>query len=178
MLCRSKWSIVSWWCPGCQVALLIREMWDVSLISFESVSVIEVTFSALWEAFQSMSGKISRRGSHRCVACLPSTLCASHGGSLGDCSGYSSRPQNHGHFWVNSINFSSTHTLLPCSLPPSPSGILVESRILVFSPNISLRLYPQWAQRLLNLPALPRGEVYKTNDPIEVTVCLYTSVSL
>ena len=52
------------------------------------------------------------------------------------------------------------------------SGVLVGSRILCFSPNISLRLYPQWAQRLLNLPALPKSEVYKTNDSIEVTVCL------
>lgn len=49
-------------------------------------------------------------------------------------------------------------------------GVLVASRILCFSPNISLRLYPQWAQRVLNVPALPKGEIYRTNDPVEVTV--------
>lgn len=50
------------------------------------------------------------------------------------------------------------------------SGVLVGSRILCFSPNIPLRLYPQWAQRVLNVPALPKGEVYKTNEPVEATV--------
>ena len=50
------------------------------------------------------------------------------------------------------------------------SGVLVGSRILCFSPNISMRLYPQWAQRVLNVPALPKGEVHRTNDPVETTV--------
>ena len=49
-------------------------------------------------------------------------------------------------------------------------GLLVESKLLSFSANISRRLFPQWAVRVLNLPALPKGELYQTHDPIEVTV--------
>ena len=49
-------------------------------------------------------------------------------------------------------------------------GLLTESRLLSFSGNIPHRLYPQWAVRVLNLPALPRGEVYQTHEPLSTTV--------
>ena len=39
-----------------------------------------------------------------------------------------------------------------------------------FSANVAHRLYPQWAVRVLNLPALAKGEIYQTNDPLSVTV--------
>lgn len=50
------------------------------------------------------------------------------------------------------------------------SGLLTESRLLSFSAHIPHRLYPQWAVRVLNLPALAKGEVYQTSEPLDVTV--------
>ena len=50
------------------------------------------------------------------------------------------------------------------------SGLLTESRLLSFSAHIPHRLYPQWAVRVLSLPALAKGEVYQTNEPLDVTV--------
>ena len=50
------------------------------------------------------------------------------------------------------------------------SGLLVSSRLVSFSSNISCRLYPQWAIRVLSLPALAKGEAYQTQDPLETTV--------
>lgn len=56
------------------------------------------------------------------------------------------------------------------SLPPY-SGFLKDSKLLNFDSNIDQRLYPQWAYRVLNLPTLTKGESYKTQEPIEQTVC-------
>ncbi len=50
------------------------------------------------------------------------------------------------------------------------SDMLTGSKVVSFSPNISQRLFPQWAKRVLNLPALAKGDVYQTTDPIHVTV--------
>ncbi len=60
------------------------------------------------------------------------------------------------------------------------SGLLVSSRLVSFSSHISCRLYPQWAVRVLSLPALAKGEGYQTQDPLETTVrvCVYVVCSL
>lgn len=48
--------------------------------------------------------------------------------------------------------------------------LLQSSRLVTFSAHCRQRLYPQWAVRVLNLPALPKGELYQTQDPLESTV--------
>ena len=48
--------------------------------------------------------------------------------------------------------------------------LLQLSRLVSFSAHSSQRLYPQWAVRVLSLSALPKGEVYQTQDPLEATV--------
>lgn len=51
-------------------------------------------------------------------------------------------------------------------------GYLAGTRLLSFSSNVEQRLYPQWAVRVLQTSALPKGECYQTNDPIEQTVSM------
>ncbi|XP_064406541.1 testis-expressed protein 47-like [Halichondria panicea] len=48
--------------------------------------------------------------------------------------------------------------------------LLSSSRVVSFSPHIQQRLYPQWAVRVLSLPALAKGEQYTTQDTLEITV--------
>lgn len=116
-----------------------------------------------------MSEQVSRRGAHRNPVSIPSALCPRGRGSLGNHHRRGSQPSYHGHlrvcsddtYWLKQYHGICVRVC---------SGVLMGSRILCFSPNISLRLYAQWAQRILNVPALPKGEMYKTNDPIEVTV--------
>lgn len=50
------------------------------------------------------------------------------------------------------------------------SELLVNSRLVSFSANVGQRLYPQWAVRVLSLPALAKGEVHQTQEPLELTV--------
>ncbi|XP_003384538.1 PREDICTED: uncharacterized protein C7orf62 homolog [Amphimedon queenslandica] len=49
-------------------------------------------------------------------------------------------------------------------------ALLCDSRLLNFSSGLEQRFYPQWSARQLNLPSLAKGEVYQTNDAIELTV--------
>lgn len=55
------------------------------------------------------------------------------------------------------------------------SCLLTDTRILNFSTNVTPRLYPQWAYRVLPLPTLPRGEAYQTTESIAQTVSIALS---
>ena len=49
--------------------------------------------------------------------------------------------------------------------------------MLNFSSGLEQRFYPQWSARQLNLPSLAKGEVYQTNDAIELTVSSLTAIN-
>jgi hypothetical protein len=44
------------------------------------------------------------------------------------------------------------------------------SRILNFSTGFEQRFYPQYSNRMVDLPSLAKGEIYQTHEPIEATV--------